>query len=416
MKKYFLILCLCLATMPMRAMDTLTGVFAPDIATLQVNLDGDNFAAPIATLGTDDRIRIQFDHLSEDREYFRYRLLHCNANWTPDGLADSEFVDGFNEGRIEDAEFSLGTSTHYVHHSFSLPSDDVRPLISGNYLVQIYPESNPDSIVAQARVMFSENTVPVEMDVDTRTDVDYNRAHQQLTLRVDLDREPVEDIFNDITVVLSQNKRLDNAVALRRPMRISGHTAVYEHQPQLIFEAGNEYRRFEILNEHIPGMKVDHIEQHDPFYHYVLEPDASKAFSEYLYDATQGGRFLIRQSNSSHPETEADYGIVHFTLDYPHRDGDMIFLDGDMVHRRFDNNSRMQYNHATGRYEHALLLKQGAYNYRYLYVPAGAKRGYTAQIEGDKYQTANEYSAEVYHRRRGERYDRLIGHRHIKIQ
>ena len=56
-----------------------------------------------------------------------------------------------------------------------------------------------------------------------------------------------------------------------------------------------------------------------------------------------------------------------------------------------------------------MLLKQGAYNYQYLIVPPGAKRGYTSAIEGDKYQTVNEYNVRVYHRRRGERYDRLIG-------
>ena len=87
----------------------------------------------------------------------------------------------------------------------------------------------------------------------------------------------------------------------------------------------------------------------------------------------------------------------------------MVFLDGDFTQRRFDPNSRMVYNPSTGLYERSMLLKQGAYNYQYLVVPQGGKRGYTAQIEGDKYQTENEYFIRVYHRRPGERYDRLIG-------
>ena len=37
-----------------------------------------------------------------------------------------------------------------------------------------------------------------------------------------------------------------------------------------------------------------------------------------------------------------------------------------------------------------MLLKQGSYNYQYLTVPPGARRGYTATIEGDKYQSALE--------------------------
>ena len=69
----------------------------------------------------------------------------------------------------------------------------------------------------------------------------------------------------------------------------------------------------------------------------------------------------------------------------------------------------MTYNRATGKYEKALLLKQGSYNYQYLIVPPGKNRGYTAEIEGDKYQTVNEYLIKVYTRRPADRYDRLIG-------
>jgi hypothetical protein len=69
----------------------------------------------------------------------------------------------------------------------------------------------------------------------------------------------------------------------------------------------------------------------------------------------------------------------------------------------------MVYNRATGLYERSMLLKQGAYNYQYLAVLAGTKRGFTAQVEGDFYETVNEYLIKVYNRPVGSRYDRLIG-------
>ncbi|MEG1999419.1 MAG: hypothetical protein RR015_05330 [Bacteroidales bacterium] len=55
------------------------------------------------------------------------------------------------------------------------------------------------------------------------------------------------------------------------------------------------------------------------------------------------------------------------------------------------------------------MLKQGSYNYQYLFVPKGETKGKSSVIEGNKYQTSNEYRVNVYHRRPGERYDRLIG-------
>lgn len=101
--------------------------------------------------------------------------------------------------------------------------------------------------------------------------------------------------------------------------------------------------------------------------------------------------------------------MTHFALEMPEIIGADVFLDGDFVGRRFDPSSRMVYNRATGRYEQSMMLKQGTYNYQYLTVPFGAVKGNTAPVEGDFYQTVNEYTVKVYHRPRGSRFDRLIG-------
>ena len=392
-----------------KPVDTMTGIFDDNLRTLQVGLEGDDFADAIAVLNTDDRIRIAFDRLSEDREYLRYSLVHCNANWQPSGLVDSEFLDGFNEGTIEDYEFSQATTVHYVHYSLTIPNEQVAPKISGNYLLKIYPESEPDSILAQVRFMMSEATAVTTVQASPQTDIDYNKSHQQLSISVDIDGAEIEDPFNDVLVVAGQNDRLDSEVAFRHPLRLSGSTLFYEHQMPLIFEAGNEYRRFETVSTSYPGMGVEDIQYFEPYYHFKLYTDEPRDEQPYVYDQTQHGQFFVREYNSTQSDTEADYVVVHFTLDYPESPGSMIFLDGDFVQRRFDDNSRMFYNYATGLYERVMLLKQGAYNYQYLMVPPGARRGYTGQIEGDKYQTINKYTVRVYNRRKGERYDRLIG-------
>ncbi len=389
--------------------NTMTGIFDDRIRSLQVRLDGDDFAPVIAILDSDDRIRIDFDHLAEDRDYFRYSLTHCNASWVPSGLVDSEFLDGFNEGTIDNYDFSRGTTVHYVHYSLTIPNEQVNPKISGNYLLKIYREDDPGTTLLQCRFMLSEQTTPVRAGASSQTDIDYNKTHQQLSIVVDTERSEVEDPFNDLIVIANQNGRLDNEVAMRQPLRMQGKSVVYEHQPALIFEAGNEYRRFEIVSETYPGMGVADIEYFDPYYHYRVMTDESRKDEAYVYDQTQHGRYFVRDYNSGNSDTEADYGIVHFTLDYPETPGAMIFIDGDLTQRRFDDNARMTFNPSTGLYERAMLLKQGAYNYQYLIVPPGARRGYTSDIEGDKYQTVNEYTVRVYHRRRGERYDRLIG-------
>ena len=99
-----------------RPMDTLTGVFNERVKSLQVRLASDETAPPVIMIDTGDHLIFSFDHLAEERSYLRYRLIHCNADWQPSILVDSEFLDGFNEGRIDDYAFSQMTTTHYVHY------------------------------------------------------------------------------------------------------------------------------------------------------------------------------------------------------------------------------------------------------------------------------------------------------------
>ncbi len=408
----FLILFTTLAAEVIRAADTMTEVLDERVRTLQARSSQTPAGLPVIDLDGNDILQIDFDILSDDREFLRYSLQHCNASWQPSGLVDSEFLDGFNEGLIEDYAFSSATMRPYVHYRLTLPNTEVSPRLSGNYLLTVYPETDPDRPLFRCRFAVSENALAIAGHVTSRTDVDYNKSHQQLELCIDTEGAPVEDIFGDMTVLVSQNGRYDNERVVGRPMRVSGSRAYFEHVPSLIFEAGNEYRRFETVSDQYPGMGVANVEYSPQNYAYVhtLYTDEARAGKSYLYDSDQNGSFTVRRSGSNDSDTDADYTIVSFSLDAPGLpEGSAVFIDGDFVNRRFDDNSRMYYNPATQLYERTMLLKQGAYNYQYLVVPPGAKRGYTAQIEGDHYETDNIYTVKVYVRPRGERYDRLIG-------
>lgn len=407
--------------------NTATGIFHPDFRTLTIGMEGDRLAPPVITLGSSDRLKIGFDRIAEERDYLRYSIYHCNALWHPSEVVDSEVFDGFNYADIEDYAFSRGTTTHYVHYSITLPNKDFRFSISGNYLLKVYPENDPDDTLLQVRFMVSEGMAHISGDVTSRTDIDYNDSHQQLELEVDLNRYPVRDIFNDLRVVVTQNGRLDNPAVVSHPSRVNGTKAVYEHQRELIFLAGNEYRRMETVQLTYPGMGVESIDFHHPYYHHLLATDTPRYAKNYAFDSTQHGRFFIREYNSDESDTEADYSVVHFTLDLLPVPGKDIYLDGDFTNRRFDETSRMRYDPESGLFRKAMLLKQGAYNYQYLSLPDNASSGHTpgektyfnnnveqaastAEVEGNFYQTVNEYLVAVYYRAPGERYDRLLGY------
>ena len=400
-----------LAAISAWAKDTMTGIFDDSFHTLRISVNDNYMAPPVLMMDSGDELTISFDEITESNSYLRYSLMHCNANWTQSSLVESEFLDGFNFGNVDDYEYSQLAATHYVNYRITLPNDRFRFKVSGNYLLRVYRDDDPDTTLLQARFMVSESTATVTADVLGVTDIDYNDAHQQVSVAVDATNAKVEDVFNDMMVYVSQNGRLDNEVMVRQPLRVSGKTAYYEHLRPLIFPAGNEYRRMETVSTTYPGMNVESVDYYDPYYHATLTTDYPRSADKYIYDQTQSGRFFVREYNSSNSDTEADYVVTHFTLDAPELPGKYIFLDGDFTSRRFDPQSLMTYNRATGRYEKTLLLKQGAYNYQYLTVDAGSNdsAASTSVIEGDFYQTRNEYLVKVYTRRRGERYDRLIG-------
>ena len=389
-------------------MDTSHGIVDRNFKSLQLRVNGNQLSVPVITPGNGDRLEIVFDELSDDRRYMRYELIHCDARWQPEGLIDSEIIDGFNVGEVEDYEFSRSTLMHYVNYRITLPNDQMRIIASGNYVLRVYPEDDPDTTILRARFSVSENTMGLSGGVTTRTDVDTNSRHQQVELTVDTRGNNVENKYDDLIVSVVQNGVPDSEVIVSHPLRVQGDKAIFEHNRHLIFPAGNEWRRFEIVSTRYPGRGVESIDYHDPLYHFTLTPDEPRAADRYRYDETQHGRFYIREYDSADSDTEADYAVVHMSLKMPRLNNAELYVDGDLTGHRTDPSSHMIYNSATGAYELSLPLKQGAYNYRYVAVPSSGGIASPSRIEGDFHETSNEYLVKVYHRPRGTRYDRLV--------
>lgn len=396
----------CALLTAMAVTDTRQHIFDSGFRSLQVRVNGRQISFPIINLNTSDRVEIVFDEIAYDHRYLRYELVHCNSRWQPEGLADSEFLEGFNQGDVTDYDFSRSTLVHYVNYRIVLPNDQMQFKVSGNYLVRVYPEDDPDVTLLQARFSVSENIMGIEGGVTSRTDIDTNGRHQQLEFAVDTRENRVDNIFEDLDIVVTRNAEPESEVALSHPLRVQGGKAVYEHLRPLIFKGGNEYRRFEAITTRFPGIGIAALEYHDPMYHYILNVDEPRASRRYQYDSTQHGRFFIREYDSADGDTEADYVVGHFTLRMPRLRNGEVYVDGYFT--RDSDQTPMVYNDAEGAYEKSFMLKQGAYNYRYVIKSADSQQADSSPIEGDFHETSNEYLVKVYHRPRGSRYDRLV--------
>ncbi len=417
MKRGIYISLLCCMFMAITAMaqdrvDTRPHIYDNNVRSLKVCLSSNMYIPPVYMMGSDDFLIVNFDYIDYDYHYLRYSVTHCNADWQPSQLVESEYVSGFNYADIDDYAPSEATYVHYYNYQFMLPNADMEFLVSGNYLLTVYEQDNPDELLFQTRFSVCEGKVGVYPQVTSRTDVEYNNRFQQVSFDVRYKANQINDPYSEFKCVVTQNSREDNAVTVSRPMMVGVDHVTYDHNRDLIFPAGNEFRRFETVNAHNINMGVQSILYYDPIYHATLMIDEPRNEVQYLYDKTQYGRFTIRNGETrGESAVEADYMITHFTLDTGGKlNGGNVWLYGEFNIGYPASQTIMKYDTSSGCYTADLLLKQGAYNYMYLWVPDGTSVGQTSRIEGDHYETVNEYLVKVYDRPMGERYDHFIGY------
>lgn len=404
----FLLISIVFQTLEAQTVYT-TRVSSKQIKTLQVRVAGEPFSNPYIPLGGPHRIEINFDALNSVSGGYAYSITHCNADWTQSSLSPIEYMSGFQGTSLEDFVNSMGTTVSYTNYRLLLPNEDTQLKVSGNYAVTVYPSDNPDQPVLTACFSIVEPLVGVAATVSGNTDIDTNETHQQVSFVINNKNFPITFPQSDLKIWVYQNNRRDNAVTGLQPMSILDNQIAYTNNQNLIFDAGNEYRRMEFLSTSYNGMHVQSISFHNPYYHVELMTDHIRSHQTYQYDQDQDGRYFIRCSNCNDPDTEADYYIVHFTLAADELPGGDVYLNGELVNNLFDPTSKMVYNPQSQQYEKSLLLKQGSYNYQYLYVADGQTKGQTGPIAGNYYQTQNEYSIYVYYCPISARYDRLIG-------
>ena len=406
--------CFCFFSHLLQAQQT--KFFTPRIQTVSLTVNEDFRLPALLRLSSDDRLELSFDHLTHESHRLRYTLTHCTAEWEDSRLSDSEFLDGFNDRPIEDYAPSSGTTLPYIHYRLTLPNEEVAPKLSGNYRISVYDEDlgSPDTPLFTACFRVVEPQVAIHAQVSSDTDIDRNLHHQQVSFRLNHRGYTIRHPQQELNVQVLQNNRTDNSATRLQPSYVGSDELRYEHNRSLIFPAGNEYRRFETTAPRHSTLGVAEIRYHRPYYHATLQTDEARSLN-YLYDQDQNGRYLIRTAEATDADTEADYFLTHFSLrwDKPLAEG-AFYLEGDLTNHTFDKSCRLTYNPDTRAYECTLLLKQGAYNYQYLYLSPHTTVGSPLPAEGNHHETANEYLVLVYHRPFGSRYDHLIGTALIK--
>lgn len=415
MMKVRVLIWLCLMTVCVCASAQRRQILNSNIKTLCVERNGKWNTLPYIQLNSPDRLYISFDDLTHEYHRYRYRIEPMTWDWKPnERLLTSEFLQrGIGDESIDDHRESVNTTVLYTHYAFTFPNSETQLALSGNYRLVVYDDDEEEDVIIIPFYVVEYNAT-ISATVTTNTDIDFNASHQQLAMTLTpLASLSVHYPETELRAVVMQNMRQSSAVYNPKPDYVTPSGLRWEHCRDLIFPAGNEYRKFEMTTLLHGGIGMDNIQWFDPYYHATLFTD--KPRKHYLYDEEQNGAFYINDIDNDDTDTEADYVFVHFSLDADPDLKGKIYLNGEFTYDWLDQAYQMTYNPQSHAYESIQLLKLGYYNYQYLYVPNGAAAPATANIEGDFYQTENRYSIFAYFCERGSRYDRLIALRDFQF-
>jgi len=386
-------------------------VYVPSIKTVLLYRSGWEMSPPVISLQSNEKLRLEFDDFEADVKSYKVSVVHCDANWQPSDLEPSEYLEGFYDDDINDYEFSYNTTRAFTHYYIDLPSDYLRFTKSGNYLLRVFlGEDNDDNVIITRRFMISDPKVSLRGSVTRPVNVSEREEKQSVDFVIRTGNYYISDPFTKLKVILRQNGRWDNILTGLKP-KMAGSTELdFRLIPDNVFNGINEYRNFDIKSLKYNSERIRKIEYDADGYHVYLWPDERRTFKRYTFEKDINGRKFIESEGSTNQSTESDYVWVHFTLpyDFPLVNGNLYIL-GDLTDWQFSEEGMMKYDFEKHVYEGKLYLKQGYYNYLFVFLEDGRKDGDAALIEGTHSETENDYTVYVYYRAEGSKYDELIG-------
>jgi hypothetical protein len=387
-------------------------IYQPNIKTVECFNAQKEQSIPVITLNSNEQLVFSFDDLNGGSKIYWYAIEHCTSDWKPSRLSTMDFLEGLSDDRIQDFKYSFGTLQKYTHYQLRLPNTQIKPKISGNYLLKVYEDGNLNKPVVSQKFFVVENVVTIAADVVPSQQVALRFSNQKLNFTI-LHKIAIQNPYTDLKVVVMQNADPLTASVNTKPSFIKPGTLVYNDLNSNDFPGGNEFRKFDIRSLRYKAENVQDIIK-DSIINVVLfqDPVANKAKYSNLID--ENGAFFIRNNEGREPATDADYAGVAFTLNSPppSKNGE-AYVIGRFNNYVLNMSNKLSYDSSKKRFLGNITLKQGLYDYKYVWLDKDSGKIDQTVFEASFFETDNTYQVFVYYRKPGSRWEELIGFTNI---
>ena len=354
-----------------------------------------------------ERFSLSFDILSGLEHDLYYAIEHCDFDWEKSQLIKSEYIQGFDDVKIDNYSSSFNTYQIYTNYNISFPNSNTSFKKSGNYIIKIVDEYG-DEIFRRKFILY-ENLVTVQTEIKRSREIEFINEKQVVNFEINPINIQLNNPGKTVKVKVFKNNELNYSVDNIKPQSNMGRKLIYKYDKELSFWGGNEYLFFENKFVRNTSINIRGFDLEDIYSNFLFE-DFSRKNRKYTYNPDINGGFLFNVNNSSNAEFEADYVNIHFYLQKPKAfdSENKIYVVGDFNNYQISDEYLMEYNSRYNLFELVLKLKQGFYNYKYIAVNK-EKKIIHGEISGNFDETENEYNVIVYYRNYGERFDRVVG-------
>lgn len=380
-----------------------------NIKTVQLFNPQTNDQTPLIRLG--EYFVLSFDDLNAGFQEYNYKIEHYNADWTPSGIFQSEFLEGYSSDYVRTYRNSFNTYQVYTNYQLQIPNRDMRLKVAGNYAIKIFTRDENNPVFTKRFAVYEERKVSV--GVQTERAIGSGNLTQRVNVLVSSPQINLTETPDGATLFIMKNNNWEDNLTIKKPQFTQNNQFTYRDQNNL-FEGGSEYLWFDTKRLEVPAMTTERVFRQDSLYHAVIRADFQKHNLGYFDERDLNGAFYVRNArlmDQTMSSSEADYVWVHFALDeFDDKGGNKeLYIVGAFNNWQIAPQYRLQKTDV-GMWETAVLLKQGYYNYQYAVYDNSTHKVSMSEINGSFWQAENLYQALFYYRPWGVRYDVLMGY------
>lgn len=381
-------------------------VLADYIKTVEFGHDAVELTMPIVDLGTNATLKLDFDDMEGGFKNYTYRIIHCDKDWYPSQLDETEYLDGFNGEELPGFGYSSNRYSEYTHYDLTIPNRDVEWTLSGNYALVIMDDDMELPILVR-RFVVAEQAVQTIAQIIRPRNASKIRSHQEIAMQLQYEGLRINRPIQELYATVLQNGNWETAKYNLQGTYERANAVHFDYMDLISFPALKEFRSFDIRTLTSRSQNVDRIERNDIQTNILLTADRARHENYYITEFDANGQFIVENRDYADGDLSSEYAYVNFALFSAQKLEQDVYVFGAFNDWQPKKEYKLHYEPAENIYTGTFPFKQGYYDFLYgTMTDQGILDA--SHFEGNWHETENDYHIIIYYRDAGGDYDRVV--------